>query len=324
MNVPASRSDCLGNPQEGGRYGSLFTAFQPNTVVGEFMKKRMNVQKEIERLDPKADCERIVFLTSYLEFPWDMTRALELALFRTFAVPSIAVLLDKTGEFSNDTLRRYDDTSIIINEIMINGYDSERGQSFIKRMNRMHGQYDISNDDFLYTLSTFVFEPIRWMARFGWRDLYPNERLALFYFWRQVGERMRIQNIPETYEAFERFSLDYEQQTFANTDAGRRVGNATRDLLLSFYLPKPLWKSAEPMVYALMDEPLLQAMGYPVPSAATRRRVEAVLRVRARLLRVLPKHKNPQIMTFQQYATHPEGYSVEDVGPESLRKKWAK
>lgn len=287
------------------------------------MKKRINIRREIERLDPQTDCQRIVFLTSYLEFPWDMTRALELALFRTFAVPSIAALLDKTGEFNNDTLRRYDDTAIIVNEIMINGYDSERGMTFIKRMNRMHGQYDISNDDFLYTLSTFVFEPIRWIDRFGWRSLYPNEKLALFYFWRGVGERMRIRDIPDTFEAFEQFSRDYEHKTFADTDAGRRVANATRDLLLSFYLPKPLWKTAEPLVYALMDEPLLNAMGYPLPSNQMRQRVEGLMRARAKLLRLLPKNKYPQMATLLQYPTHPDGYTVEDIGPKSLREKWA-
>ncbi len=287
------------------------------------MKKRINIQKEIARLDPRADCQRIVFLTSYLEFPWDMTRALELALFRTFAVPTIAALLDKTGEFANDTLRRYDDTAIIVNEIMVNGYESERGMTFIKRMNRMHGQYEILNDDFLYTLSTFVFEPIRWIERFGWRALYPNEKLALFYFWREVGVRMRINDIPETFDAFERFSRDYEAKTFANVAATQRVANATRDLLLSFYLPKSLWKSAEPLVYALMDEPLLKAMDYPLPSDAARRRVEGLMKARAKLMRLLPKNRYPQMSTLLQYPTHPDGYSVDDIGPASLRKKWA-
>ncbi len=107
-----------------------------------------------------------------------MTRALELALFRTFAVPSIARLLDQTRQFTDDTQRRYDDTAIIINEILLNGYDSGRGRDFIKRMNRIHGQYQISNEDFLYTLSTFIFEPVRWIDRFGWRQTYPNEREA--------------------------------------------------------------------------------------------------------------------------------------------------
>lgn len=287
------------------------------------MKKRIDIAKEIARLDPVKDCQRIVFLTSYLEFPWDMTRSLELALFRTFAVPSIAELLDRTGEFANDTLRRYDDTAIIVNEIMINGYDSDRGMDFIKRMNRIHGQYTISNDDFLYTLSTFVFEPIRWIDRFGWRSLYPHERQALFHFWREVGKRMRIENIPETFEAFEQFSRDYEVRMFANIPATQRVANATRDLLLGFYLPKPLWKSTEPLVYALMDEPLLKAMDYPMPSPQMRRRVEKLMRARAALLRLLPKNRYPRMSTLLQFPTHPDGYTVEDIGPKSLREKWA-
>ena len=36
-------------------------------------------------------------------------------------------------------------------------------------MNRIHGRFEISNEDFVYVLSSFVFEPIRWNARFGWR-----------------------------------------------------------------------------------------------------------------------------------------------------------
>lgn len=286
------------------------------------MNRRLNIKNEIERLSPKDDCQRIVFLTSFLEFPWDMTRSLELALFRTFAVPSIAALLDKTREFSDNTQRRYDDTAIIVNEIMVNGYDSRRGKEFIKRMNRIHGQYDISDDDFMYTLSTFVFEPIRWIDRFGWRKTYQNERLAMFYFWRAVGEKMRIKDIPETYEAFEQFSLDYEEKMFANTEATQRVANPTRDLLLSFYLPKALWKPAEPFVCALMDERLLKAMNYPMPSQRVRNLADISLQTRARLLRLLPKNRNPRIDSLKEYRSHPGGYRVEDVGPLKMLQKW--
>jgi hypothetical protein len=42
---------------------------------------------EILRLDPVRDQQRIVFLTTRVDFPFDTTRALELALFRTFCVP---------------------------------------------------------------------------------------------------------------------------------------------------------------------------------------------------------------------------------------------
>lgn len=288
------------------------------------MAQRLDIKKEIERLDPEKDCQRILFLTGFMEFPWDIVRALELALFRTYAVPSIAKLLHRTGEFSKDTQRRYDDTAIVINEIMVNGYDSERGKQFIQRMNRIHGQYDISNDDFLYTLSTFVFQPIYWVNKFGWRSLYENEKLAFYYFWREVGKRMRIENIPETYEAFEQWSLEYEKAQFANVEATQQVANYSRDLLLSFYLPKFMWKAAEPGVYALMDDVLLDAMDYPKPNPLIRKSVEGGLKLRAKVLRLLPKRSAPKIMTLEKTKTHPNGYSVEDIGPQHLREKWKK
>jgi hypothetical protein len=43
---------------------------------------------EIRRLDPVRDHVRIVHLDACYEFPFDTTRALELAFSRTFAVPS--------------------------------------------------------------------------------------------------------------------------------------------------------------------------------------------------------------------------------------------
>ncbi|HEY6877352.1 MAG TPA: oxygenase MpaB family protein [Polyangiales bacterium] len=288
------------------------------------MTKRIDVRAEIERLDPKEDCQRIVFLTGYLEFSWDMVKALELALFRTFAVPEVAGLLDRTGEFGGATQRRYDDTAIIINEILINGYDSKRGRAFLERMNHIHGMYRIKNEDFLYTLSTFVFVPIDWIDRFGWRKLYPNERLATFYFWREVGLRMNIKDIPETYEAFEAWTRDYERRKFGFSESAQRVGNATRDLLLSFYLPKLLWKPAYPFVYALMDDPLLRAMGYPKPSRLVRGAVELALQTRAKIQRVLPRNKYPKLATLEQFATHPKGYTVDDIGPPAVRRKLAK
>ena len=55
---------------------------------------------EIRRLDPVRDHLRIVYLDACFEFPFDVTRSLEFAFFRTFAVPSIARLLASTGEFT--------------------------------------------------------------------------------------------------------------------------------------------------------------------------------------------------------------------------------
>src|SRR5947199_5628349 len=114
------------------------------------------VLDEIRRLDPERDDQRIVFLSSCYDFAFDTTRALEFALFRTFAVPSISALLDRTGEFGGRAQKRYDDTDLIVSELMEWGYDSDRGRRALRRMNQLHGRFSIPNEDLLYVLSTFV------------------------------------------------------------------------------------------------------------------------------------------------------------------------
>ena len=180
--------------------------------------------REIRRLDPVADHRRIVYLDACFEFPWDTTRSLELALFRTFASPSIAALLDSTGEFGRAAQKRYDDTDLILSTIVEAGYDSEEGKRAIRQMNRIHGRFEISNEDFLYVLSSFVFEPIRWNARFGWRPLIETEKLATFDSGARSGGGWRSGRFPRRYEDFERFNEEYERREFRQTDAARRVG----------------------------------------------------------------------------------------------------
>ena len=130
---------------------------------------RYRILEEILQLDPERDHQRIVFLSSCYEFPFDTTRALEFALFRTYCVPSISGLLERTGEFLTCPQKRYDDTDLIVSELMEWGYDSDRGRRALRRMNRIHRRFAISNEDYLYVLSTFVYEPIRWNERYGWR-----------------------------------------------------------------------------------------------------------------------------------------------------------
>jgi hypothetical protein len=271
--------------------------------------------REIERLDPVADNQRIVHLGVCYEFPFDTTRSLELALFRTFAVPSVAALLDSTGEFGARAQKRYDDTDLILSTIAEHGYDSEAGRRAIRRMNRIHGRFEISNDDFLYVLSSFVYEPIRWNARFGWRRLIENERLATFHFWREVGRRMAIREIPEGYEAFERFNEDYERRHFRRTKASERVGLATRDMFLAWFPWLPARLGA-PAIYALMDDRLLDAFGFPRPSPAQRAAVESALRARARVVALLPPRRRPRLRTRRRTRTYGRSYALEELGPE--------
>lgn len=277
--------------------------------------QHQDILNKIKSLDPEKDYERIAFLTVNYEFPWDTTRALELALFRTFAVAKGTALLAGTGEFTERTQKRYDDTVLILAEILENGCDSERGRAALRRMNQLHGRYAIPNDEFLYVLSTFVFEPIRWNARFGWRPLLEQEKLAAYYYWREVGRRMNIKSIPPDYESLERYNVEFEAAHYRFAEPNYHLAQATRDLFLGWFLPKPLWRLGEPFVHAMMDDRLLDAVGFPKPAPWIRRFVETLLKGRARLLRLLPARQQPRLITQQKHPTYPNGYQIEQLGP---------
>ena len=277
--------------------------------------RRHRALEEILATDPVRDHQRIVHLSSAYEFPFDLTRSLEFALFRTFAVPSIAELLASTREFTSRAQKRYDDTDLILSQIYEYGYDSERGRAALRRMNRIHGRFEIGNEDFLYVLSTFVYEPPRWMARFGWRAMVEPERQAFFHFWREVGRRMGIREIPADYEAFETFNIEYERANFRYTDASRRVAESTRAMFLDWFLPRRLHRLGEPALHALMDERLLQAFGFPEPGERMRRLVSRALRLRSRVVQRLPERTTPRLRSRMRHRSYPDGYRTNELGP---------
>jgi hypothetical protein len=265
-------------------------------------------------LDPRRDCAQIARELARVTFPWDTTRALELALFRTFASPRIGGLLHATGEFEARAQKRYDDTDLIVSEIIEHGYDSERGRRAIARMNAIHTRFKIADGDFLYVLSTFILEPIRWNARFGWRGMTETERLAWFWFWCEIGKRMEITGIPESYAALEQYSVAYERDAFRFTEANSRIALATREMFARWF-PAPLRPLVRRSIHALLDPPLLTAFGLEPASPWLRHTTAAALRARARLLRWLPKRRRAQLRTEIRRADYPHGYRIESLGP---------
>jgi ER-bound oxygenase mpaB/B'/Rubber oxygenase, catalytic domain len=271
-------------------------------------------------LDPVRDHQQIVRRMACHDFPWDMTRALEFALFHTYCVPSISGLLDRTGEFASRPQKRYDDTDLIISTLMEEGYDSEAGRAALGRMNAIHGRFNIGNEDFLYVLSTFVFVPLAWFGRFGRRPPTKEERIALFRFWREVGTRMGIRDIPEDCDAFERFSRDYEFAHYTYADSNRRVGAATRELFASWF-PRPLRPLVRRSIHALLDESSRRAFGFPEPSPWLEWLVTLALRLRRKLLGLLPVRGHPRLRTRMRHRSYPRGWQLADLGPPWIAGK---
>ena len=171
------------------------------------MPGRFDVLHEIERLDPERDHQRIVHLSFGYDFPWDSIRALEIALYRTYCVPSISALLDRTGEFRERTQQRYDDTSILVAEMCEWGYESGRGKD----------------------------------------------------------------------APFVRYSI-----------------------------------------YAMLDDAMIAAFGFPRPLPLTRPLLSAALTLRGRFVRWLPARPRPHFFTDSRNRTYPRGYRISELGPPRL------
>lgn len=263
--------------------------------------------------DPQAVCR---WLAGWV-FPWDITRALELALLKTFCIPSIARLLERTGEFIHRPRKRYDDTGLMVAELLKYGYDSPTGQAVIERMNRIHGHYAISNDDFRYVLSTFVCEPIDWLDRFAWRSLTASEQEALFSFWAEVGQRMGIQEIPGSLREMQAFNAAFATQNCSYAAANQRIAEATLQMLLKAF-PKPLHGLLRPALLSLADNSTRAALGWSSPPPAFTQAIHGLLRYRSWIAGHLPPRNRSQFYSDQFIPSYPEGYQLKDLGPPPL------
>lgn len=87
-----------------------------------------NQQKE-QDIQTRERIQELFIAIATVEFPFLWRKALELALYRTYAIPSISKLLLKTGEFTKHAGKRYDDTDFLISEITETPFSSERSRT---------------------------------------------------------------------------------------------------------------------------------------------------------------------------------------------------
>ncbi|RXW22083.1 hypothetical protein EST38_g3771 [Candolleomyces aberdarensis] len=214
--------------------------------------------------------------------PMLLNKAVSFALFKTYAIPTISKLLLATKELGSakNVARRYADTEILIATwagCPINGFNDPTAQAgpdkpaedprasiALARVNFLHSKYKISNDDYLYTLALFVLEPIQWTNLYGWRRLSPMEQDAFFIFWRDIGGRMGITDIPETLQDMKAWSNAYEEKCMVPAESNRLVAGFTIGELI-YAIPKKLGlKSfAERFVAAVVEPRVRIAMMLP-------------------------------------------------------------
>lgn len=300
------------------RYGSRYSL--PSTGANPDKPRMIDSYKGVR------DAQRIVRLSAATDFPFVFTKSLEFALFRTYGIPTISTLLLHTGQLgkAENAGRRYVDTAGLIQAFMTfpvprmdlpdggetdsaNGKDEgENWEMFgedpddprsaiaLARVNFLHGRWKskISNDDLLYTLSTFIIEPSKWIDRYEWRRLSALEKEALFALFYHIGRCMGISDIPGTLDGLVEWSETYERNYMRFQPCNKEVADHTTNLLL-YSLPSSLHSFARKLVASLMDDRLREAMGYPRAPSSIVTFKETLFRLRALFNRhlMLPRSK---------------------------------
>ena len=270
--------------------------------------------RRIEKLDPEVDYDEIYRLVAWYEFPWEVVQGTSIAFMRDYGVPSIADLLDRTGRFRKDGQKRYDDTVLIGYEYAVDGIDSDRARATIRKLNQIHGHYGIPNHEFRYVLATTLVGPVRFIQRYGWRPLHPHELIALTKVTTRLGQLMGIKDLPATYAEYEQLHDDYEAQHYAFDPANKRVAEASIKIVADWY-PRAVQPAYRRVVLALLDRPLLDALGLPLQPGWLVGLMDRALRLRARVIRQLPPRAVENPYRHDPSRTYPFGYSLADLGP---------
>ncbi|KAG2223496.1 hypothetical protein INT45_001244 [Circinella minor] len=335
-------------------YFLLFGTFVSYIAIVRYY--RYQYVNKLKRIYPDPDiilkngriAQEIYCQTFRKEFPLISRESIEVALFKTFTVPTVSKILFGTREFEKAPLRRAEDTELILSEIIdvypriqnqlmknqvvtpkerIKQY--ERAEISIHRLNELHGKYPILNDDYIFTIALFVDEPIRWINTFEWRSLDIREVNAFFKVWYDIGLKMNIKNLPDTYEKLMQFRKEYEEKAVHYSPFNWKVAEPTLNLLYS-RLPsfmKPIIRKALP---CLLEEIDRKAFGLEKPSWIMNYFVRNIFNLRAQFIRyfLLPRrhywtrtpwqpNENGKYMpTFCIYGmVYPDGYRISELGP---------
>ncbi|WFE28387.1 oxygenase MpaB family protein [Solwaraspora sp. WMMD791] len=272
--------------------------------------------RRIRTLDPQRDYLEIYQTMVRHEFPWDSKLGLNLAFNRSFSLPRIAAVHVGTGELLRHTRKRIDDTGLLMYEMLLHGFDHPRGREAVRRTNRIHRHYDIAADDYRYVLGCLVVVPIRWLQRYGWRQPCCHERAAAYHYYRQLGGRMGIADIPGSYQEFADWFDEHDRRHLRYSADAAAIERATRALLRG-RVPRPLAPFGDALVATIYDERLRAATGVAAPPAAVRAGVHLALRLRAGLLRRLARPRRTPIFAdgVIRTPTYPDGYEIAELGP---------
>lgn len=286
----------------------------------EFRARRA-VNQRLAALDPETDYHEIsrlvvgrVFADAFFN-----DALFTVAYWRQIAIRTIAPVLHQRGRGKTyETTKRVDDTLLFFGFLYRDGFQTAAAGATIDRLAAIHERFQIPPDDFRYTLSGLCFEAVRIPEILGCQVLSEGEARALFLFWREVGRRWGLE-VPEEQAEFRAWMTHYEETCYARTPEGPLLATAMADDFCKRFFPGPLQRIGYTLLRCCADAHLLDTVGQPHPSTASRKIMGLFLRAYAAFRRLIPASSGPQLLR-QWNREYGEALSPMIIGPDWARQ----
>ncbi|RDW77849.1 hypothetical protein BP5796_05701 [Coleophoma crateriformis] len=212
------------------------------------------------------DAQHILGQLGLYECPWMFLAGKDFAFLRAFAIPGISKVSVGAKEMIERVGKRYADTTVLVGEFLVNDIDSERACIAINRMNWIHSRYGnkIQMDQMVYTLCLLICEALQWIDKYDWRKTTALEKHASWVFWNEVGRRMGLENVPQSFEACATFIDDFEKHNMAPSKDNALIAQGIFSLYAST-VPAFLAPFVRVVLIAFMDKRLIGAFKLSTP-----------------------------------------------------------
>ncbi|MCO5591808.1 hypothetical protein L7F22_045800 [Adiantum nelumboides] len=234
------------------------------------------------------DCPHAVSsCTLFVEFPFLYRFSSQVDLLRTVGIPAMSRVLKRGSQIACNPSKGFDDSDILVREMLLHHIDSPRGTLAVRRLNLLHSYYHIHNDEYLYRLSLHVLSIIELSAKYGYREWTDLEKISHYRVWHDIAVRMGIRSIPTTLAGFAQYRDEYEAKHMVYHPDNQKLAEGGMQLLLD-QMPKLLRPLVLRIALSLLDERALAAVGYRVQPKCLVFLSQLVLKLHGMMVRWMP------------------------------------
>jgi hypothetical protein len=226
--------------------------------------------------------------------------------------PRISRVLTASGELEERVAKRIVDTTLLASTVMAEGLGPGPGRQAARRVNAMHRQYDIADEDFVMVGGDEALTTIRLAERYGWRPMTEKEKEAVLrYYDDQARAFGSHRSLPGSVAELRRFWDDYIDREARYEPQNERIARSIIGYFATL-LPRRGRSLLLSTILATVDPRVLGACGLRVAPAPARWLADVVVK---RIGRRDPLPDSPRNGLDDMARTvYPDGYEIARLG----------